>query len=127
MTVKSNKVQAADIRNQYQEKKPTRLDDLKTLDAQVKRPAQSAGYACGSAGALIMGTGMSLIMTELGSKNKVLRTAGLVLGVMGMGMALTAAPLHDRILAKRRKEYAPQIIALSEQIENEEENENEDR
>ena len=50
---------AQKIRTQYVNKTPTDLDELKKLDAQVKRPATVYGYTFGIVSALIMGAGMS--------------------------------------------------------------------
>lgn len=108
------------IRAQYEEKQPTDLDKLKELDAKVKRPANVFGYAYGTVSALVMGAGMSLVMTEIGSKLKGLRTAGVLIGTVGMGMALSTAPIYSKILTKRKKEYAPQILELSNKIMNKE-------
>ena len=109
-------VQVEQIRSQYEEKQPTELDKLKALDAEVKRPANVFGYTYGAVSALIMGTGMSLVMTEIGSKLKGLRTAGVLIGVVGMGMALSTVPIYKKILNKRKNEYAPKIMELSEKV-----------
>lgn len=118
MSANDMQAQAESIRSQYEEKQPTELDQLKELDAKVKRPATAFGYAYGSVSALIMGTGMSLVMTQIGNKFRGLRAAGVVLGTIGMGMALSTAPIYHKILNKRKKEYAPEIFALSEKIIN---------
>ena len=55
------------IRTQYTEKEHTQLDELKELDAKVKRPTNVFAYVFGSISAIIMGSGMSLVMTDLGS------------------------------------------------------------
>ena len=49
------------IRTQYTEKEHTQLDALRELDAKVKRPANVFSYIFGSVGAIIMGSGMSLV------------------------------------------------------------------
>ena len=116
MEEKTMEMQAQAIRAQYEEKQPTDLDKLKELDAKVKRPANAFGYTYGAVSALIMGAGMSLVMTEIGSKLKGLRTAGVLIGTVGMGMALSTAPIYNKILTKRKKEYASQILALSDRI-----------
>lgn len=116
MEEKTMEMQAQAIRAQYEEKQPTDLDKLKELDAKVKRPANAFGYTYGAVSALIMGAGMSLVMTEIGSKLKGLRTAGVLIGTAGLGMALSTAPIYNKILTKRKKEYASQILALSERI-----------
>ena len=54
------------IRTQYTEKEHTALDELKELDTKVKRPANVFASIFGSISALIMGAGMSLVMTDIG-------------------------------------------------------------
>ena len=63
-----------------------------------------------------MGSGMSLVMTELGSYMENLRTVGVVVGIVGLGMALTTAPIYKKILKGRKKTYVPQIHELSDKI-----------
>lgn len=53
------------IRTQYTEKENTELDALRDLDRKVKRPANVFSYVFGSISAIIMGAGMSLVMTDL--------------------------------------------------------------
>lgn len=106
------------IRTQYTEKEHTDLDALKALDAKVKRPANIFAYTFGTLAALIMGSGMSLVMTDIGSTLGIAAPMipGIVVGVVGMAMAIANYPLFNAILAARRKKYAPQIIALSDAI-----------
>ena len=61
------KFMAQEIRSQYMEKQFTELDELRALDAKVKRPVTAAAYVVGTIGALVMGIGMSLTMTDIGS------------------------------------------------------------
>ena len=58
---------AQKIRTQYMEKQPSELDALRALDAKVKRPANIFAYVFGSISAIVMGAGMSLVMTEIGA------------------------------------------------------------
>ena len=118
MSANEMELQVEQIRSQYEEKQPTELDKLKALDAEVKRPANVFGYTYGAVSALIMGAGMSLVMTEIGSKLKGLRTTGVLIGAVGMGMALSTAPIYKKILNKRKNEYAPKIKELSEKVLN---------
>lgn len=50
---------AQKIRAQYMEKQVSELDELRALDAEVKKPANIFGYVFGSISAIIMGAGMS--------------------------------------------------------------------
>ena len=107
------------IRTQYTEKEHTALDELRRLDSEVKRPANVFGYVFGTIAALVMGAGMSLVMTDIGKMLGMENTLvpGIVIGVVGLVMALATYPLFKRILEKRKKEYAPRIIELSNAIE----------
>ena len=108
------------IRTQYTEKQHTGLDELKALDAKVKKPANIFGYTYGCVSAIVMGAGMSLVMTDIGSVVGLASAMvpGIAIGVVGMGMALTTYPIYKRILNSRKKKYAPEIMALSEKIMN---------
>ncbi len=106
------------IRTQYTEKEHTELDELKELDAKVKRPANVFAYLFGSASAIIMGSGMSLIMTDIGSTLGIGNpmVPGIVIGTAGILMAVFNYPLYKRNLGSRRKKYADQILQLSDKI-----------
>ncbi|MBQ6839949.1 MAG: hypothetical protein IJO45_04595 [Oscillospiraceae bacterium] len=106
------------IRTQYTEKQHTELDELKTLDAKVKRPANVFGYTYGTVGAVVMGAGMSLVMTDIGTIIGLASAVvpGVAVGVVGMAMALSTYPIYKRILGSRKKKYAPQILKLSEKL-----------
>lgn len=106
------------IRTQYTEKEFTKLDELKALDAKVKRPAIRFAFIFGTIAAIIMGSGMSLVMTDIGNmlgiENNMI--IGIVIGVVGMLMAIINYPIFKKRLNSRRKKYADQIIALSNQL-----------
>ena len=106
------------IRTQYTEKEHTELDALKELDSKVKRPANTIAYIFGSIAAIIMGSGMSLVMTDIGNTIGVESpmVPGIVIGVIGMFMAIINYPMYKGILGSRRKKYADKIIALSDKI-----------
>lgn len=106
------------IRTQYTEKEHTELESLQALDRKVKRPVNILSYTLGTIGALVMGAGMSLLMTDIGQTiGLAAPTApGLLLGLLGMGVAILNYPLHRAYLRARRKKYAGQIIALSDAL-----------
>ena len=105
------------IRTQYTEKQHTELDELKALDAKVKKPAKVFAYTYGSASAIVMGAGMSLVMTEVGAVIGITSMVpGIAIGVVGMGMALSTYPIYKKILNGRKKKYAPEILKLSEKV-----------
>ena len=106
------------IRSQYTQQENTDLDALKALDARVKKPANVFGYVYGSIGAIVMGSGMSLVMTDIGTILGMTETLipGIAVGVVGMVMALTTYPIYKKILNSRKKKYAAKIMELSDRI-----------
>ena len=106
------------IRTQYTEKQHTELDELKTLDAKVKKPANVFGFTYGTIGAIVMGAGMSLVMTDIGSMLGLTETMvpGIVIGIVGLIMSCTTYPIYKKILASRKKKYAGKILELSERV-----------
>ena len=110
---------AAKIREHYTEKQITDLDTLRELDAKVKRPANVFAYVFGSISAIIMGAGMSLIMTDIAEKIGLAvdpMLPGIVIGVVGMIMALLNYPIYKGILGSRKKKYGAKILELSDKI-----------
>ena len=106
------------IRTQYTQKESTELDALKALDNKVKRPANTFAYLFGSISAIIMGAGMSLVMTDIGATVGIAEpmVPGIVIGVVGMLLAIINYPIYKGILGGRRKKYAQKIIALSDKL-----------
>ena len=106
------------IRTQYTQKENTKLDELQKLDKKVKKPALVLSIVLGTIGALVMGAGMSLVMTDIGGMLGLAATTvpGIVTGIVGMLIALINYPLYKKVLASRRRKYAKQIIALSDNI-----------
>ena len=106
------------IRSQYTEKHHTELDELKALDAKVKKPANAFAYTYGTVSAIVMGAGMSLVMTEIGGIIGLANAMvpGIAIGVVGMGMALCTYPIYKKLLDTRKKRYAPEILKLSEKL-----------
>lgn len=106
------------IRTQYTEKEQTALDELKALDAKVKSPVNVFACVFGSISAIIMGAGMSLVMTDIGTTLGLTNTMapGIIIGVVGMILAVVNYPMYKTLLASRRRKYADKIIALSDKI-----------
>lgn len=106
------------IRSQYTQTEHTDLDALKALDAKVKKPANVFGYAYGSMGTIVMGAGMSLVMTDIGSILGMKETLipGIAVGIAGLAIVLTTYPIYRKILNSRKKKYADQIIELSDRV-----------
>ena len=106
------------IRSAYTPKQKDALDELRRLDAQVRRPAQVFSYVFGSVSAIIMGAGMSLVMTDIAELLNIANSLpiGIAVGVVGLILAIVNYPLHNAILNSRKKKYAPAILALSDKL-----------
>lgn len=106
------------IRTQYTEKEHTQLDELKELDAKVKRPANVFAYVFGSISAIIMGSGMSLILTDMGEIFGDLGALmlGICVGMVGIILICLAYPIYNRTLRKAREKVAPEIMRLTDEL-----------
>ncbi len=111
---------AQKIRTQYMEKEPSELDELRKLDARVKRPTNIFAYVFGSISAIIMGAGMSLVMTDIGATLGIENSMvfGIVIGILGMALALANYPIFKAFLERRKKKYGAEILTLSDKLTN---------
>lgn len=116
-SAKQNK-ELQEIRKRYLPRKESGLDTLKALDRKVRRPANVFAYFFGSVSAIVMGSGMSLVMTDIGSVVGIgdPMIFGILIGIAGLSMALLTYPIYRGILASRRKKYADKILTLSDKI-----------
>ena len=106
------------IRNKYLPKEESKLDALRALDAKVKRPANLFAYVFGAFSAIVMGAGMSLVMTDIGAVFGLQNTMviGICTGVLGLAMALLTYPIYKAILKRRKNKYGAKILQLSEEL-----------
>ena len=93
-----------DIRKKYLPKEEDKMEQLRKLHAIPTQKAQAASLAIGIIGALIMGTGMSLAMTEIGAALESLAMViGIVIGIVGMVLVALAYPLYNRVLKNKER------------------------
>ena len=110
------------IRDKYTT--PTEDEDkmtrLRRLDASVTNTAQAVALAVGVIGTLILGFGMSLIMTDfaeiLGFGETMAMVIGIPVGVCGGILASLAYPIYNAIVKAKRKKLAPEIICLTDEL-----------
>ncbi len=115
------------IRDKYiADTKPSETDkmaEIRKLDASVTQGASIFALCVGIIGALILGFGMSLIMTDLKTmlalNGITAMIVGIVIGLVGMALVLVAYPLYQYISEKKRKKVAPEILRLTEELMNE--------
>ena len=110
------------IRDKYTA--PTEVEDkmarLRRLDASVTNTAQAVALVLGIIGALILGFGMSLIMTDLaeslGISGDTAMVIGITVGIVGGILASLAYPIYNAIVKAKRKKIAPEIIRLTDEL-----------
>lgn len=110
------------IRDKYTA--PTEVEDkmsrLRRLDASVTNTAQAVALVFGVIGTLVLGSGMSLIMTEisdiLGLSESLAMVIGITVGVVGGALASLAYPIYNAIVRAKRKKIAPEIIRLTDEL-----------
>ena len=110
------------IRDKYTE--PTEEEDkmarLRRLDASVTGTAQVIALVFGVIGTLILGFGMSLVMTELaealGISGDAAMVIGIIVGIVGGIIASLAYPIYNAIVKAKRKKLAPEIIRLTDEL-----------
>ncbi len=95
-----------------------KMEILRRLDASVTQKGMILSLVVGILGALVMGAGMSLIMTDLGESLGIshVMAPGLILGIVGMAGVIAAYPLYQRITRKERARIAPEILRLTEEL-----------
>lgn len=110
------------IRKKYvaSEQTEDKMAQLRRLDAGVTQKATIVSIVFGVIGALVLGSGMSLAMTDIGKlvgldSGKAM-LAGVVIGVIGIVLVCLAYPLYNSTLKKERKTIAPEIIRLTDEL-----------
>ena len=97
-----------------------KMAQLRRLDASVYSKATTVALVVGIIGALIMGFGMSLVITDLGeilgSRRDMAMVIGIIVGVIGGVLASLAYPIYNAIVKKKRKKIAPEIMRLTDEL-----------
>ena len=105
------------IRKKYLPKQEDKMEQLRKLHAVPTQKAQAASLAVGIIGALVLGTGMSLAMTDIGAAlGSLSMIVGIAVGLVGMVLVALAYPLYNRVLEKQREKIAPEILRLSDEL-----------
>ena len=105
------------IRKKYLPKEEDKMEQLRKLDRQVTQKAQAWAIALGVVGALILGTGMSIAMTDLTSfLGGTAMFVGIPVGLIGIVLVALAYPVYNRILKKERQRIAPEILRLTDEL-----------
>ena len=105
------------IRKKYLPREESKMDQLRRLHHSASKKAKAWSISIGTLGALILGTGMSLCLTELsgflGGNGMFI---GIPVGLVGIVLVALAYPVYNRILKTERERIAPEILRLSEEL-----------
>ncbi len=95
-----------------------KMEQLRMLDRSVTKKGSIAALVVGVLGTLLMGAGMSLVMTDLADTLGIAQplVPGIVTGVIGMLGVIAAWPLYQHITAKERERIAPEILRLADEL-----------
>ena len=108
------------IRQKYQSQEEDSMTRLRKLDASATSKATVIALVLGIVGALILGMGMSLIMTDLavllGMTGMTNMIVGIITGVSGIILAALAYPVYSKVLKRERERIAPEILRLTDEL-----------
>ena len=108
------------IREKYQSKEEDGISKLRKMDVRVSQKATVVSLVLGILGALVMGTGMSLVMTDLSVILGLTGVVGMVIGgfigVIGIILVALAYPVYNKVLKKEREKIASEILRLTEEL-----------
>ena len=109
------------IRRKYEprEKTETKLDRLKKLDSKVNNTALAVSLTVGIVGCLVFGLGLTMVLEW----KKYLW--GVVIAVVGAIPMILANPIHKYAFNKGKRKYAEEILKLSDELLNEQNDEKE--
>jgi hypothetical protein len=111
----TDKIYAESIAKEYAPKENSKINALKKLDAQAKRPANIFAYTFGIISSLVAGLGMSLAMQVIGGTT-FLTAIGIFIGVIGFTCMGINYPIYKRMLENGKKKYAYEIVELAREI-----------
>lgn len=105
------------IRKKYIPQEQDKMEQLRALDAGVGKKATIVSLIVGILGTLIMGLGMSMVMSDFGNLlGSGALPIGIIIGVIGSAMLACAYPLYNHTLKKEREKIAPEIIRLTDEL-----------
>ncbi len=108
------------IREKYQNGEESKLERLRRLDKNVAKKSVVLSLTLGILGTLILGFGMSLILSDIAAMMGMSSTAalilGIILGIVGGAVASVAYPIYNYTLKKERERIAPEILRLTDEF-----------
>lgn len=108
------------IRQKYELQQEDGMTKLRKMDTKTSERATIIALVLGIIGALVLGSGMSIIMTDIGAILGITAIAGMIvgiiLGLIGIVLIALAYPVYSKVLKNERKKIAPEILRLTEEL-----------
>ena len=94
------------------------IERLRRLDASVTKKGTTVSLIVGTLGSILMGSGMSLVMTDLGAllPDLLALFIGIAVGVVGIVGVALAYPIYKAITKKERERIAPEVLRITEEL-----------
>lgn len=103
------------ILQKYVPREESAIDTIRLLDRQAEQPGMIASISIGIIGTLLLGIGMTCTV-----KWTKFFVVGIVVGLVGIALIISAYPVFKKITKRQRDKIAPQIVELSKKIKMEE-------
>jgi len=103
-----------EIKKKYLPKEENKMETLRKLDRSAEKKGTRYSIIVGTIGTLLLGIGMSITMTGA-TAHFVL---GIVIGLIGIAVLAPAYTIFKKVTEEQRKKIAPQILALTEELQN---------
>ena len=104
------------IRAKYIPRQEDKMEQLRRLDQSATRKGSIVSLVIGVLGCLLLGVGMCCTMVW----TQDWFIPGIVIGLLGILSVCLAYPLYIRITRKELQKLAPQILKLTEELSNRE-------
>ena len=102
------------IRSKYLPKKEDKMETLRRLDKSAESRGTAFALVIGIIGTLLLGISMCCTMVWRSAIINII--AGMLIGIPGIVLIISAYPTYKKVTLKQREKIAPQIIALSDEL-----------
>ena len=102
-----------EIKKKYLPKEEDKIETLRKLDRSAEQKGTMYSVIIGTIGTLLLGIGLSITMTGAAA----LFALGIIIGLVGIAVLVPAYPIFKKVTEEQRKKIAPQILALTEELQ----------
>jgi len=102
-----------EIKKKYLPKEEDKMETLRKLDRSAEQKGTMYSVIVGTIGTMLLGIGMSITMTGAAAY----MVLGIIIGLVGIAVLVPAYPIFKKVTEEQRKKIAPQILALTEELQ----------